>query len=78
MANVLIILIVLFVDILLGKKHGLKEGMLLTARGAKNTHFTQLKVVALDDETSKAEKLYRDDEVQEGESVSTRFFPAPQ
>lgn len=62
----------------IGKKHGLKEGMLLTARGPKDTRFTQLKVVSVEDETCTAEKLYKDDKVQEGDSVSTRFFSSSQ
>lgn len=62
----------------IGKKHGLKEGMLLTARNPNDTRFTQLKVISVEDETCTAEKLYRDDKVQEGDSVSTRFFSAPQ
>jgi len=60
----------------IGKKHGLKEGMLLTARSSKDTRFTQLKVVSVEEETCKAETLYKDDKVQEGDRVSSRFFSA--
>lgn len=61
-------------DINIGKKYGLKEGMLLTARNSNDTRFTQLKVISVEDETCKAEKLYRDDKVQEGDAVSTQFY----
>lgn len=57
----------------IGKKHGLKEGMLLTARDPKNTRFAQLRVTAVQEETSLAETLYRDDKVEKDDTVSTRF-----
>ncbi|MDZ4342467.1 MAG: hypothetical protein U1E51_08555, partial [Candidatus Binatia bacterium] len=57
-----------------GKKDGLKVGMELTARDAKDTRFTQLKVIAVEEETAKVETLYKDYKVYKGDIVSTRFY----
>lgn len=60
----------------IGKKSRLKVGMSLTARNpdARFTQFTQLKVISVEDETSKAEKQYKDDKIQEGDAVSTQLI----
>ena len=57
-----------------GKKNGLKVGMLLTARDSRETRFTQLNVISVEDETAKAKTWYRDDKVRKDDIVSTKFY----
>ena len=61
-----------FVVINVGKKNGLKMGMILTARNSQSM-FTQLKIISLEDHTAKAKALYKKDDVRIGDIVSTKF-----
>ncbi len=58
----------------MGSRHGLKTGMVVTARDRKNRRFSQLVVKSVDTESAKVELKYSDDLIVIGDAVSTRLF----
>lgn len=57
----------------IGKKHGIRAGMLLTATNSKRSLSSQLEVISIEEETAKAKVIYADEKVEVGDKVSTKF-----